>query len=167
MHGNSTRRKQMTTESNMLDTLRELSQNTQNTETFSEKAVKIIQDSNPKYDWVGIYIALEDRLHLPPTYFRGLNPEHKDIPYSEGICGAAASQNETIVVDDVNADPRYLACSIYTKSEIVVPLTYNEQLLGVLDLDSHTPAAFGKQEEMELEAAAKIIGDFFYNQTNK
>ncbi|MBD3273992.1 MAG: GAF domain-containing protein [Candidatus Marinimicrobia bacterium] len=157
----------MTTESNMLDTLMELAQNTQTTDAFSEKAVQIIQDSNSKYDWVGIYIALEERLHLPPTYFKGLDPEHKDIPYTEGICGAAASQNETIVIDDVNAEPRYLACSIYTKSEIVVPLTYNKQLLGVLDLDSHTPAAFGEQEQTELEAAAKIIGEYYYKQTNK
>lgn len=153
----------MTQKSNMLDTLSELTSNAHSTDTFSEKSVKIIQNSNSKYDWVGIYIAQKDLLHLPGTYFQGLDPEHKNIPYSEGICGAAASQNETIVVDDVNADPRYLACSIFTKSEIVVPLTYNGQLLGVLDLDSHTPAAFGEKEKIELEQAAKIIAEFFYN----
>lgn len=149
----------------MLDTLRELTNDARNADIFSEKAVKIIHESNPKYDWVGIYISNKDLLHLPPTYFQGLDPEHKDISYSEGICGAAASQSETLIVDDVNADPRYLACSIFTKSEIVVPITYNEELFGVLDLDSHTPAAFSEKEKIELEQAAAIIAEFFYHQT--
>lgn len=146
----------------MLDTLTELKNSAQDTDNFSVKCVQLIRNSNQKYDWVGIYIAQKDILHLPPRYFQGSDPEHKDISYSEGICGAAASQNKTIVVDDVNADSRYLACSIHTKSEIVVPLTCNKQLLGVLDLDSHTPAAFGEKEKIELEQAADIIAEFFY-----
>ena len=59
-----------------------------------------------------------------------------------GICGAAVREEDTIIVDDVNSDPRYLACSLETKSEIVVPIFKNGKVVGELDIDSHTPAAF-------------------------
>lgn len=127
---------------------------------FCEQAVKYIKDSNDKFDWVGIYLAHENRLHLPSNYFQGPDPDHKEISFSEGICGASASEKSTITVDDVNSDPRYLACSIHTRSEIVVPIIYNDELLGVLDLDSDAPAAFGKEERTALEDAARVIGEY-------
>jgi GAF domain-containing protein len=68
------------------------------------------------------------------------------------------SSGETIVVDDVNSDPRYLACSVETKSEIVVPIYVHGRVAGELDIDSHTPAAFGTQDRAFLEECAAIVG---------
>ena len=74
----------------------------------------------PGYTWVGIYLLDGDELVLGP--FVGKPSPHTRIPLGRGICGAAATEKATIIVDDVNADPRYLACSLETKSEIVVPI---------------------------------------------
>src|SRR5437016_3372104 len=105
------------------------------------------------YDWVGIYLLDGDELVLGP--FLGAPSPHTRIPLNRGICGAAASQKETIVVDDVNSDPRYLACSLQTKSEIVVPIMRGDAVFGEIDIDSHTPAAFGDTDRATLEQIAE------------
>ena len=149
--------------SRSLEELRHLSNAKLTRDEFCHKAAGIIADSSEQYDWVGIYLTSDEALTLPEDYYRGLEPEHKVIPFDEGICGAAATQRETVVVDDVTSDPRYLACSISTQSEIVVPIITDQTLYGVLDLDSDTPAAFSTQDQEFLEAAAAIIGKFFSN----
>jgi GAF domain-containing protein len=92
--------------------------------------------------------------------FKGTMTPHTRIPLNQGICGAAASSGKTIVVDDVNADPRYLACSLETKSEIVVPVFANGKVVGELDIDSHFRAAFGPEDRTVCEHAATIVGKF-------
>ena len=84
------------------------------------QAVALLKARQPHYTWVGIYLLEGDTLVLGP--FLGKPSPHTRIPLGRGICGAAASEKATIVVDDVNSDPRYLACSIETRSEIVVPI---------------------------------------------
>lgn len=145
----------------LIDQLTTLSVEAENLDVFCENAVDLIEQSNPKFDWVGIYRADENLLTLPERFYQGTEPDHKEIPFDEGICGAAARERATIVVDDVNSDPRYLACSLYTQSEIVVPIIAGETLYGVLDLDSDTPAAFGSVEQQTLESAAEIIAGIF------
>jgi GAF domain-containing protein len=76
-----------------------------------------------------------------------------------GICGAAATARQTIVVDDVNADPRYLACSIDTRSEIVVPIMDAGRVLGEIDIDSDKPAAFGAADRGLLEPIAALLAE--------
>ena len=73
------------------------------------------------------------------------------------ICGAAATEKQTIIVDDVNADPRYLACSIETKSEIVVPILRGTEVLGEIDIDSDQPAAFTDADRRLLESVALML----------
>ena len=90
--------------------------------------------------------------------FNGEPTPHIRIPVSEGICGAAVASGETVVVDDVNADPRYLSCSIRTKSEIVVPIRAHGKVVGEIDIDSHTPAAFTHADRSFIEEAAHIVG---------
>src|SRR3954454_20637221 len=85
-----------------------------------ERVVEILKREMPHYTWVGIYLLEGDELVLGP--FVGKPSPHTRIPIGRGICGAAAQERQTIVVDDVNADARYLACSLETKSEIVVPI---------------------------------------------
>jgi GAF domain-containing protein len=82
------------------------------------------------------------------------------IPLTEGICGAAAASGESVIVDDVNADPRYLSCSIKTKSEIVVPIYAHGKVIGEIDVDSHSAAAFTGLDRAFLEATARIVGQY-------
>jgi GAF domain-containing protein len=115
----------------------------------------------PHYDWVGFYmLAPDDRAMLVLGPFHGAPTEHVRIPVAQGICGAAVAQGETIVVDDVAADPRYLACSIETRSEIVVPIRVHGEIVGEIDIDSHTPAAFGAKDRSFVEECAALVGRF-------
>ena len=111
----------------------------------------------PHYTWAGIYWLEGQELVLGP--YLGKPSPHTRIPLNRGICGAAASQKQTIIVDDVNSDPRYLACSIETKSEIVVPIMNGARVLGEIDIDSDKPAAFGSDDRALLEAVAAALGD--------
>jgi len=115
-------------------------------------AVATLKRRMPDYSWVGIYLLDGNELVLGP--FEGKPSPHARIPLGRGICGAAASEKATIIVDDVNADPRYLACSIETKSEIVVPIMAGGDVLGEIDIDSDRQAAFGSADKTLLEAVA-------------
>ncbi|MGA2810669.1 MAG: GAF domain-containing protein [Candidatus Acidiferrum sp.] len=121
---------------------------------------KLLHDKLPKYNWVGFYMLEKDA--VPPVLvlgpFQGAATPHTRIPLNQGICGAAASSGETVVVDDVNTDPRYLACSRETKSEIVVPVIVNARVVGELDIDSHFPAAFGAEDRQLCEHTARTLG---------
>ena len=115
-------------------------------------AVATLKRRMPDYSWVGIYLLDGNELVLGP--FEGKPSPHARIPLGRGICGAAASEKATIIVDDVNADPRYLACSIETKSEIVVPIMLGGEVLGEIDIDSDRLAAFTAEDQTLLEAVA-------------
>jgi GAF domain-containing protein len=79
---------------------------------------------------------------------------------NQGICGAAVAQNSTVVVDDVHSDPRYLACSLEARSEIVVPIRASGVVVGEIDIDSHDLAAFSPQDREFLEKCAIIVGSY-------
>jgi GAF domain-containing protein len=115
----------------------------------------------PQYNWVGFYMLdPADAGMLELGAFVGAPTQHTRIPVSRGICGAAVAQGLTIVVDDVQADPRYLACSLETRSEIVVPIRAAGKIVGEIDIDSHADAAFGPQDRDFLESCAEIVGAF-------
>ena len=113
-----------------------------------------------KYNWVGFYMlehgAQPPALVLGP--FQGAMTPHTRIPLDQGICGAAVSTGQTIVVDDVSRDPRYLACSLETKSEIVAPIFVRGKAVGEIDIDSHFPAAFSAEDRDFVEYCASLIG---------
>lgn len=117
--------------------------------------VRELQRALPKYTWVGVYLREGDDLVLGP--FVGRPSPHTRIPVGRGICGAAAASGTTIVVDDVNADPRYLACSLETRSEIVVPIVSGGRVLGEIDIDSDEAAAFDGSDRALLEAVALAL----------
>jgi len=119
------------------------------------RTVAALKAALPHYTWAGIYVLDGDELVLGP--YLGKPSPHTRIPLGRGICGAAASQKQTIVVDDVNSDPRYLACSIETKSEIVVPIMRGDTVLGEIDIDSARPAAFGAMDRTLLERVAVAL----------
>jgi L-methionine (R)-S-oxide reductase len=113
-----------------------------------------------KYNWVGFYMleASADPPVLVLGHYKGAMTPHTRIPLNQGICGAAASTGETVVVDDVGKDSRYLACSLETKSEIVVPVFVHGKVAGELDIDSHFPAAFGSEDRELVEYCAQLVG---------
>ena len=104
--------------------LTELAQTVPSSQELMQAMVKVLHERMLKYNWVGFYL-LEPGAQPPMLVlgaFEGAMTPHTRIPLNQGICGAAASSGLTVVVDDVNQDPRYLACSLETKSEIVVPV---------------------------------------------
>jgi len=120
------------------------------------EAVELLQEGFEHYSWVGIYLVEGDDLVLGP--WQGPEAtEHVRIPVGEGICGAAAATGRTEVVDDVNADPRYLACFPSTRSEIVVPIAYEGRVVGEIDIDSDRPSAFGAEDRAFLERVAELL----------
>ena len=129
------------------------------TESAMQQVVRLLKDGVPHYTWVGIYVVEGEELVLGP--YIGKPSPHTRIPLGKGICGAAVTEKATIVVDDVNADPRYLACSIETKSEIVVPIMRGGQALGEIDIDSDHAAAFGDRDRALLEPIAAMLADRF------
>ncbi len=118
--------------------------------------VALLHDRFDHYSWVGIYLVEGDELVLGP--WKGPEAtEHVRIPVGQGICGAAAATGRTEIVDDVNADPRYLACFASTRSEIVVPISFEGRVVGEIDIDSDEAAAFGEADRAFLERVAALI----------
>lgn len=116
----------------------------------------ILNETIPTYSWVGIYLV--EGADLVLAAWQGPEAtEHVRIPVGAGICGAAAASGETIVVDDVNADPRYLACFINMRAEIVVPIVSDGVVRGEIDIDSDHRGAFGPADRALLEALAARI----------
>ena len=128
-------------------------------ETDTQRAlattVQLLSTHLPDYTWTGIYLLDGNELCLGP--FVGKPSPHTRIPLGRGICGAAATEKATIIVDDVHADPRYLACSIETRSEIVVPIMLNGEVLGELDIDSDKQAVFSRHDQALLEKIAALL----------
>ena len=122
--------------------------------------VKLLHERMLKYNWVGFYL-LEQGAEPPMLVlgaFEGAMTPHTRIPLNQGICGAAASTGQTVVVDDVSKDPRYLACSLETRSEIVVPVFAHGKVVGELDIDSHFPAAFTLEHQDLVQYCARLVG---------
>jgi L-methionine (R)-S-oxide reductase len=129
--------------------------------SLQEKIVELIAQHFDYYNWTGFYMLdPDDPGTLILGSFVGDPTPHVRIPITEGICGAAVATGETVIVDDVNADPRYLSCSIKTKSEIVVPIYAGGRVIGEIDIDSHDAAAFTDADREFLEEAARIVGAY-------
>lgn len=125
-----------------------------------QKLAKLLHERMLKYNWVGFYM-LEPGAQPPMLVlgaFEGAVTPHTRIPLNQGICGAAASTGQTVIVDDVSKDPRYLACSLETKSEIVVPIFAHGIVVGELDIDSHFPAAFTSEHRDLVQDCAVLVG---------
>jgi GAF domain-containing protein len=139
----------------VLDTIQSAIASANDADAAMATATRLLHAGVPHYSWVGIYLLDGNELVLGP--FVGKPSPHTRIPVGRGICGAAAAEKETIIVDDVNADPRYLACSLETKSEIVVPIMSGDEVLGEIDIDSDQPAAFGPADRRMLEDVARQL----------
>ncbi|MDH4573382.1 GAF domain-containing protein [Salinicola acroporae] len=107
-------------------------------------------------NWVGFYLQRQpETLILGP--FQGL-PACNPIPFSKGVCGAAARSRQTQRVDDVHAVPDHIACDAASRSELVVPIVVGEELWGVLDIDSPLPARFSREDQAGIERLCRVFG---------
>lgn len=109
-------------------------------------------------NWVGFYLHKEDELVLGP--FHGL-PACIRIPIGSGVCGTAAKTNEVQRVPNVFEFPGHIACDPTSKSELVIPMTVNGQLFGVLDIDSRSYDRFDEKDEHYLKQFVQILTDHF------
>jgi len=138
----------------------QLNQQAGSADALMQAVTVLLNERMLKYNWVGFYM-LEPGAKPPVLvlgHYRGAMTPHTRIPLNQGICGAAASSGKTVVVDDVSKDRRYLACSLETKSEIVVPVFVDGQVVGELDIDSHFPAAFMLEDRELIEYCAQLVG---------
>jgi L-methionine (R)-S-oxide reductase len=137
-----------------------LSSEARSADQLMENISLLLNKQMLKYNWVGFYM-LEAGASPPALVlgrYQGAMTVHTRIGLNQGICGAAAASGKTVVVDDVKKDPRYLACSLETKSEIVVPIFVHGKVAGELDIDSHFLAAFGDEDRELVEYCAQLVG---------
>src|SRR5262244_3723349 len=122
-----------------------------------QSAVEHLAGSSPTFNWVGIYLLKDDVLELGP--YVGAATEHTRIEVGVGVCGTAVARNADMNVPDVSGSDNYLACSVETRSELVVLIRdAAEIVVGQIDIDSHTPAAFGAREEALVKQVAAELG---------
>lgn len=127
-----------------------------NSENKLKDVVNFLYENFDHYSWVGIYIIKGYDLILGPWKGKQAT-EHTRIPIGAGICGSAAASGKTEIISDVNADNRYLACFVSTKSEIVVPIKKEKKILGEIDIDSDEKDAFKKEDKEFLEKIADML----------
>lgn len=111
----------------------------------------------PGYDWCGVYVLEGDNLKL--GVFVGAPTDHTEIPVGVGICGTAIAENRNLVIPDVREVQNYLACSLETRAEIVVLIRRQGEIIGQIDIDSHTIGAFCASDESALAELADLLAD--------
>jgi len=128
--------------------------------TILEIAVRELHQTNPRFDWTGIYELFPDNvLRLGP--FVGAPTDHTFIGVGDGVCGTAVAQRRNINVPDVRDFDNYLACSADTRSELVVLISTGETIFAQIDIDSHCIAAFDEQTVRDVERVAAVLADAY------
>jgi L-methionine (R)-S-oxide reductase len=130
-----------------------------------DHVAQTLHEKMARYNWVGFYVVDpgDPGILLVGKFVGSFTPNAR-IPLRTGLCGAAASTGNTVVVDDVTKDPRYLAGSNLVKSEIVVPIFVKEKLSAVLDIESYFASTFTPPEQEFVEACAKVVGKYLGKQ---
>lgn len=124
------------------------------THTVQEKLQEICQALDQEFsyfNWTGFYFRNGDKEELILGPYVGAATDHTIIPFGKGICGQVAMSNETFVVPDVWQQDNYLACSLETKAEIVVPIIKDGKNIGQIDIDSHQHDPFTAEDQALLE----------------
>ena len=124
-----------------------------------QKVCQLLSDEVEHYNWVGFYFKNGDKNELKLGPYVGAETDHIIIPFGKGICGQVAESNETFVVPDVYAQDNYLACSIETKAEIVMPIFKNGENIGQIDIDSHTIDPFTDADTKLLEYICNKVSE--------
>jgi len=124
-----------------------------------EQVARRLHEEMARYNWVGFYLVdpLDPGILVVGPFVGSFTPNAR-IPLDTGLCGAAARSLQTVVVDDVTKDPRYLVGSSMVVSEIVVPIIANNKFAGELDVESYFPGTFTRNEKEFVESCARIVG---------
>ncbi|HEX4604145.1 MAG TPA: GAF domain-containing protein [Candidatus Angelobacter sp.] len=136
-------------------------QSARTVDALMEQIVQRLHDTMTRYNWVGFYLvdkAKPGNLVLGPHV--GSFEPHDSIAMDRGLCGAAASTKKTVVVNNVAADPRYMAGSELVKSEIVAPVLTKGALYGEIDINSYFANTFGAEDQQFVEACAALVGKY-------
>jgi GAF domain-containing protein len=120
---------------------------------LTEEAVRLVHNSNPRFHWTGIYELCADSV-LRLRRFIGAPTDHTSIPVGEGVCGSAVAERRNKNIPDVTKEANYLACSISTKSELVVLIRQGEKIFAQIDIDSHDYDAFDISTAEEVQKVA-------------
>ena len=123
-------------------------------EEVLNEVVQRIHEAHPVWDWSGIYLLVGDTLVLGP---RTAPVDHSRIGIGEGVCGTAISEGRNQVVEDVREVENYLACSVHTRSELVVLIRNQGRIVGEFDIDSDTVGAFTQEDEALLDELGSLI----------
>jgi L-methionine (R)-S-oxide reductase len=118
------------------------------------EVVRRIHEAHPSWDWSGIYLLVGDTLVLGP---RSAPADHSRLGIGEGVCGTAVSEDRNQVVEDVREVENYLACSVHTRSELVVLIRDSGKIVGEFDIDSDTVGALTHEDEALLEEMGALI----------
>lgn len=120
-----------------------------------------LHETMTRYNWVGFYLVdpLDFNVLLVGPFVGSFTPNAR-IPLDTGLCGAAARRGQTVVVDDVSTDSRYLSGSSMVNSEIVVPIFVGNRLAAELDIESYFASTFSKSEQFFVESCAEIVRDY-------
>ncbi|MGB8848552.1 MAG: GAF domain-containing protein [Candidatus Acidiferrales bacterium] len=120
-----------------------------------------LHEKMTRYNWVGFYLVdpADAGILLVGPFVGSFTPNAR-IPLNTGLCGAAATSRQTVVVHDVSKDPRYLSGSPMVKCEIVVPIVVKNTLVAELDIESYFAGTFTKGDQDFVEACASIVGKY-------
>jgi L-methionine (R)-S-oxide reductase len=142
----------------LLDAFRSFAKSAPTANALMQRIAERLHEKVSRYNWVGFYeVDPTDSGILLVGPFAGSFTPNARIPLNIGLCGAAASTGQTVVVDDVAKDPRYLAGSNLVKSEIVVPIFVKKKLAAELDIESYFTATFNKTEQKFAEECAALV----------
>jgi len=145
----------------LLQELQEMARTAAKAEAVMEGMAKRLHEKMTRYNWVGFYLVdPADAGYLIVGPYAGSFTPNARIPLDRGLCGAAASSGQIVVVQDVSKDPRYLAGSSTVKSEMVVPIFVKKKLAAELDVESYFADSFPKAEQEFVEACAKVVGEY-------
>lgn len=126
-----------------------------NTDEILLGICELLKGSVAHYDWVGFYMLKNGKLNLGP--YSGAPTEHNQIAIGQGVCGQAIERESTMIVADVRSEDNYLACSLDVRSEIVVPIFKDSEIIGEIDIDSHRLDAFDQYDKEFLEAVCEHV----------
>ena len=149
------------TPAELLKELRQYAATAPAAKAVMEEIAKRLHENMARYNWVGFYLVdPADAGYLIVGPYAGSFTPNARIPLHRGLCGAAASSGQVVVVQDVSKDPRYLAGSSLVKSEIVVPIYAKKKLAGELDIESYFADTFAKSDQEFIESCAKVVADY-------
>jgi L-methionine (R)-S-oxide reductase len=145
----------------LLQEFRHFADTASNTAALMTRISQRLHDQMARYNWVGFYLVdqVDPGMLIVGPYVGSFSPNER-IPLNKGLCGAAASTRQTVVVNDVAADPRYLSGSEIVKANLVAPIFARNELVAELDIESYFTNTFTRAEQTFAEEIAVVVGKF-------